>query len=166
MEFFLDKIKRKFKETKYKNFFQYFYRTWMGVKIPKSLWNFSDILEKNENRKFFHFTNNLTENINRYLNSKLRRAVCSIFLFREIILDIIIQFQIKTSNDIMKNKKSEILMFYIDNFINSNNYELLNVTKFRKLKVLYDEIEFININRKYNDDEDGEIDILLTDEDD
>ena len=138
----------------------------MGVKIPKSLWNFSEILEKNENREFFHFTNNLTENINRYLNSKLRRAVCSNFLFREIILDIIIQFQIKTSNDIMKNKKSEILVFYIDNFINTNNYELLNLTKFRKLKVLYGEIEFININRKYNDEEDGEIDILLTDEDD
>ena len=49
----------------------------MDSKIPKALWNFSDILEKKEN----YVTNNLTEKINRYLNSGLKRAVCSTFLF-------------------------------------------------------------------------------------
>lgn len=81
MELFYDKIKNKFKESKFKPFFKYFTRTWMGSKIPKSLLNFSDILEKKENSEIFHFTNILTENINRYLNSRLKRAVCSTFLF-------------------------------------------------------------------------------------
>lgn len=94
-------------------------RIWIGSKIPKSLWNFSDALQKNDNKDIFHSTNNnLTKNINRYLNSKLKRAICSNFLFLEIILDIIIQFRNKTSIDILKNKKSEIIRFYIDNFIN------------------------------------------------
>lgn len=95
----------------------------MGSKIPKSLWNFSDVLEKKENKEIFHFTNNLTENINRYLNRRPKRAVCSNFLFREIIFDIIIQFKIKTSNDALKNKKSEILNFYMDNFLNNSKNE-------------------------------------------
>ena len=119
LDYFYGKIKKKFKETKQKSFFQYFLRIWIGSKIPKSLWNFSDALEKNDNKDIFHSTNNnLTKNINRYLNSKLKRAICSNFLFLEIILDIIIQFRNKTSIDILKNKKSEIIRFYIDNFIN------------------------------------------------
>ena len=131
----------------------------MGSKIPKSLWNFSDVLEKKENKEIFHFTNNLTENINRYLNRRPKRAVCSNFLFREIIFDIIIQFKIKTSNDVLKNKKSEILNFYMDNFLNNSKNELLNKTKYKKIQLLYEEIEFININKKYNDENEGEIDI-------
>ena len=76
-----------------------------GTKIPKSLWNSSDILDEKENEVIFHFTNNETENINRYLNSMLKRPVCSNFLFGEIFLDIIIQFKTKTSNDLIKNIK-------------------------------------------------------------
>ena len=53
MEKFYDKIKRKFKESKYKSFFQYFKRTQMDYKILKALWNFSDILEKKENYEIF-----------------------------------------------------------------------------------------------------------------
>ena len=118
----------------------------MGSKIPKSLRNFSDIIENKENKEIFHFTNNLTKNISRYLNRRLKRAVFSNFLFREIILDIIFQFNIKTSNDALKNKKSEILNFYIDNFLKKSKYELLNITKYKKIQFLYEEIEFININ--------------------
>jgi len=121
MELFYDKIKNKFKESKFKPFFKYFTRTWMGSKIPKSLLNFSDILEKKENSEIFHFTNILTENINRYLNSRLKRAVCSTFLFWEIILDVIVQFKIKTSNDILKDKKTDVLNFYIDNYLHKKN---------------------------------------------
>ena len=40
----------------------------------------------------------------------------------------------------------------------------MNLSKFNKLKLLYEEIEFININKKYDDEEDGEFEIWLTDD--
>lgn len=61
----------------------------MGSRIPKIFWNYHDILINPNNASTFHLTNNITENINRYLNNKLRKAICSNFLFRECILDII-----------------------------------------------------------------------------
>jgi len=46
MENFYDKIKKKFNASKFKQFFQFFIKTRMDSKILKSLWKFSDILEK------------------------------------------------------------------------------------------------------------------------
>ena len=40
------------------------------------------------------------------------------------------------------------------------------MTKQKKIKFLYEEIDFININKKYNDEDNGEIDILFSDDDD
>ncbi len=91
-------IKKKYKSEKYKKFFSYFTKTWLGNKIPNTLWNFNDLLSNPNNVTFFHLTNNITENINRYLNIKLKKAFCSNYLFRESILDNITQFKLKTSN--------------------------------------------------------------------
>ena len=109
-------LRKNTKGDKYKKFFSYFTKTWLGNKIPNTLWNFNDLLSNPNNITLFHLTNNITENINRYLNRKLKKVICSIcsnYLFRESILDIINQFKIKTNNSTYNNKKSEILDFYI-----------------------------------------------------
>lgn len=54
-------IKKKFKENKYKSFFSYFKRIRLGTSIPKVLWNYSNLLEKNNNFEKFTFTNNTSE---------------------------------------------------------------------------------------------------------
>ena len=91
------------------------------------------------------------------MNSRLKRVVCSTFLFREIILDIAIKFKKKKSNDILKNKINEVLNFYISNYLIKRKTELLNISKYKKIQLLYEEIDFININKKYNDEDDGDI---------
>ena len=76
-------IQKNYKSKKYKKFLAYFTRTWMGNRMPKTLWKYIDILINPNNITLFHLTNNITENINQYLNNKLKKAVCSNFLFRE-----------------------------------------------------------------------------------
>ena len=166
METLFNKIKRKFKAEKYKKFFVYFSRNWLGNRIPKSLWNYHDLLLNPNNVNIFHITNNITENINRYLNNKLKKAICSNFLFRECILDIIVQFKIK-SNDInkYKTKKSEILDFYIKKF-GEDNINLLSDSEYKKLQITYEELEFPNINKRYAEENNGDIDIIASEEED
>ena len=43
---FYNCITKKFKDNKYKSFFNYFKRTWLGTSIPKILWNYSNLLQK------------------------------------------------------------------------------------------------------------------------
>jgi hypothetical protein len=62
--------KKKYKAEKYKKIFNYFSKTWLGNKIPFILGNYNNILSNPYNCIFFHLTNNITENINRYLNIK------------------------------------------------------------------------------------------------
>ena len=97
---FFNKIKRKYKENKYKKFFNYFNKTWLGKSLPKCIWNFSDLIKTEKNIKNFSFTNNISENINKYINRNLRRARCSSMLFRKNILDTIIG---KNSNNKTKS---------------------------------------------------------------
>ena len=137
----------------------------MGNKMPKVLWNYHDLLVNPNNVSIFHVTNNITENINRYLNSKLKKAICSNFLFRECILDIIVQFKIKTTeNSNLDKKKSEILDFYIKR-VGNNDDNLITNEDYDKILILYEELSFPNINKKYSEDSDGEVDILYDDED-
>ena len=67
---------------KYKNFFSFFPKTWFGNEIPNILWNYNDLLSNPNNINLFHLTNNITENINLYLNRKLKKSICSTYLFR------------------------------------------------------------------------------------
>ena len=94
----------------------------------------------------FYFANNLTENINKYLNKNLKRAKYSRLLFRECILKIILQFSNKTINKYIDKNKTELLKFYINKI---NNIELLNSDEIDRLRQEYDEIKFLNINSSY-----------------
>ena len=73
MDAFFKNLKKVYKSNIYKDFFIYFSKTWMGDRYPKSLWIYNDIInDENENNlnnlNNFHFSNNLCENINRFLN--------------------------------------------------------------------------------------------------
>ena len=128
--------------------------------IPLPLWNYSDLLEEKEEsniNKIFHYTNNISENINKYLNLNLRKAKCSGILFKETIIDIIKQFENKTSNDISEKSKSEIIKFYIKR---NSNINLLSYDEIKILNQKFDENEFTNVNKKFVENHDGIADIF------
>ena len=83
----------------------------LGIRIPKTLWNYNDVLINPNNITFLHLTNYITENINRYLNAKQKKIICLSFLFRESILDIIAQFKNKTSNSNQYKKNRKFWIF-------------------------------------------------------
>ena len=49
VENFFEKIKKNIGRNKFKNFFNYFKRTWFSKTIPLPLWNYSDLIEDEEN---------------------------------------------------------------------------------------------------------------------
>ena len=61
-------LKNIYKENKYKSFFNYFSRAWLGQKYPNNLWNFYAVVNEENTNKIinFHFTNNLFENMDHY----------------------------------------------------------------------------------------------------
>jgi len=156
---FYKEIKQKYKNSKYNNFFKYFSRTWMGSRYPKIIWNYYDVIQDENEAKYFQYTNNISENINRYINSFLNRAKCSNILFREAILKIINQFNNKTENNSIIEKKTEVLKFYIS--IHNNDSKILSHDEINKLQTLYNEINFNYINKRYIENDNGELDNLL-----
>ena len=89
---FLDRkrIKSFFGKIK-QDFLNYFNGNWLRKKYLVCLWNYFDILSNNNSIKKFKFTNNLTENINKFLNKHLKRGKYSANMFRDIILTDIAQ---------------------------------------------------------------------------
>ena len=109
--FFKD-LKKHYKNNKYTIFFKYFSGTCLITHYPKKLWNYNDIVKNENNNKLFLFTNNITENINRFLNSNLKLAKCSNVLFRETILKIIKQLENKTENYALEKKTGAFIILY------------------------------------------------------
>ena len=153
------KITKKYSSNKYKSFFKYYRKTWLGSKYPLKLWNFNDIIKNYNIDDKFYFTNNLTENINRYLNNNLKRSKSSKKIFRQCILNIIVQFSNKIVNISRNINKTEILKFYINK---KNDIDLLNEEEIEKLKQIYSKIHFYNINEKYSENSDGEPELNIS----
>ena len=76
---FLNHLKKN-KGENYKKFFDYFYKTWLGNRYPFKLWNFIDIIINEQNNKNFVFNDDLCENINRFLNSNLKKLAPIFYL--------------------------------------------------------------------------------------
>lgn len=85
---YIIKLEKNFKKIIYEQFFTYFNR-WLGKAIPKSIWNFSELIKNEKNTKKFYYTNSISDNINRYLNRNLKRARCFSTLFHRNILNVI-----------------------------------------------------------------------------
>ena len=142
VEYLFEKITKKYKQNLFKKFFIYFKRTWLGKTIPIPLWNYSDLIEEEENSISnikFHYTNNICENINRFLNINLKKAKCSSIFFKESILNVMDQFNNKTNNDISEKSKSELIKFYLKR---KNNITLLSNDEIKDLNKKFDEINF------------------------
>ena len=165
MDSFFKNLKKVYKSNIYKDFFIYFNKTWMGNRYPKSLWNYNDIInsENDNNVNNFHFTNNLCENINRFLNRYLKNGICSNFIFRASILSVIDQFENKTLNENNNNKKSEIISFYIKK---EKECKILSMNEIKHLYEIYNDIKFINLNKDYIEVNNGNIEILQFEDED
>lgn len=117
---FFGKIKQTFNNNKYNNFLNYFNRNWLGKKYPFCLWNYVDILSNNNNIEKFKFT----KNINKFLNKHLKRGKCSANVLHNIILTVIIQFEMRKPNIDSNSKKTDLLKFYLE-----KNYDNIAVLK-------------------------------------
>lgn len=130
----------------------------MGNKYPKNLCNFYDIISSDESKtKYFYFTNNLCENIYKYLNTFLKRGICSNFLFRISLLAVIDQFENKSINDSNDKKISDILSFYVKR---NNNLKILSINEINELINIDNDAKLININKDNIELNDWEINIM------
>ena len=83
---------------------------------------------------------------------------CSSILFKKIILNIIAQFDTKNLNEDKKNRKSDLLKFYIEK--NYDNCNILSNEEIESLKVIYEDINFKNINGSFGIADNQEIDYI------
>ena len=74
-------------------------------------------------------------------------------------MNIIVQFSNKIVNISRNINKTEILKFYINK---KNDIDLLNEEEIEKLKQVYSEIHFYNINEKYSENSDGEPELNIS----
>ena len=84
------------------------------------------------------------------------------FFIRTSILMVIEQFENKSDNISIENKKSDILKFYIKN---CNNSKILNTEEINELYDIYNDVKFVNINNDYIENDEGEANILNYEDD-
>jgi len=113
VKYLYNKIKKKFDV---KQFFIYFNRNWLKTKYPIKLWNYYDKLNNANDNELDRYilTNNINENINRYLNNSLSKSRASYEDFVKSLEEVEKQFAIKLENSSNNNAKSKIILFYIN----------------------------------------------------
>ena len=89
----------------------------------------------------------------------MKKARCSYTLFRESILNLTTQFENKPENINLDNKKSDLITFYINR--NYNNLNILINNEIKNHNNLYNEIEFLYINKSYVEDNKGDLDNVI-----
>lgn len=137
----------------------YFNRNWLKTKYPIKLWNYYNKLNGANNNEIDRYilTNNINENINRYLNNSLSKSRVSYEDFVKSLEDVEKQFSIKLENGSNYNAKSKILLFYIkkNNLKNKKDLDVLSEEELNELKTNYLNIgfEFVNCKENHNDNE-------------
>ena len=98
----------------------------------------------------------------RFLNSNLKKSRCCNVLFGDTVLKIINQFENKIENIRLDNKKK----WYVNILFKKNYYNIkvLNTSEINKIKELYNEIKFSNINQSYIEDNNTNIDNILAED--
>ena len=89
----------------------------------------------------------------------MKKARCSYTLFRESILNLTTQFENKPENINLDNKKSDLITFYINR--NYNNLNILINNEIKNHNNLYNEIEFLYINKSYVEDNKDDLDNVI-----
>lgn len=163
IDYFFNKIKNNYDcNENTKLFFNYFSRNWLNTKYPIKLWNFYEKLKdatKNEKDRYIT-TNNLNENINRYLNNALIKSRVSYEDFIYSLSEVEKQFTVKVENAETKNAKSKIILFYLDkmNFNSKKELKVLTNDEIKEIKLNYLNSGLESVNAKINAEED-EVDI-------
>ena len=134
----------------------------LNTKYPIKLLNYYEKLKVGSNNEKDRYitTNNLNENINRYLNNDLIKNRVSyedfIFSLREVEK----QFTDKVENAESKNSKSKIILFYLDkmNFKSKKELKVLTEDEIKEIKLNYlnSGLESVNDKIKAEDDVDIE----------
>ena len=75
---------------------------------------------------------------------------------------VIEKFENKSDNISIENKKSDIIKFYIKNW---NNSKILNTEEINELYEIYNDVKFVNINKDYIENAEGEAHILNYEDD-
>ena len=130
------KIFKKYNDPKNNDFFNYFNRNWkprgtyIKIKyIPE--WNYFNIFDK----KYFYVTNNISEYINKLLNNKLNCKHPTFENWKNSLLEIEVEFNIKAEFIKRTNYIYKLLLYF--NGWSANN----NSTKYL---FDYDDIKKIN----------------------
>ena len=158
------KIKKKFDvNEKTGRLFTYFKNYWLGKRYPIKLWNYYDRLHNASNNSLSKYitTNNLNENINRFLNLNLKGGRNSFYNFVCSLKNVFIQFEEKLVNKHIDDNKIKILYFYVTKINEDSNfkYSVLSYEDINSLLDLYKNDEFEKVNAPYNDEQIGEIDL-------
>jgi hypothetical protein len=143
--------------------FHYFNKYWLGKRYPIKLWNYYDRLHNASNNSLSKYitTNNLNENINKFLNLNLKGGRNSFENFKDSIENVFIQFEEKLANKHIDDTKTKILNFYVDkiNEESNFNYSVLSYEAIDSLLDLYKNDGFENVNGPYNEEQIGDIDL-------
>ena len=143
--------------------FNYFNKYWLGKRYPIKLWNYYDRLHNASNNSLSKYitTNNLNENINKFLNLNLKGGRNSFENFKDSIENVYIQFEEKLANKHIDDTKTKILNFYVDkiNEESNFNYSVLSYEAIDSLLDLYKNDGFENVNGPYNEEQIGDIDL-------
>ena len=158
------KIRKKFDINDNTNkLFNYFNKYWLGKRYPIKLWNYYDRLHNASNNSLSKYitTNNLNENINKFLNLNLIGSRNSFENFKDSIENVYIQFEEKLANKHIDETKTKILNFYVDKINEDSifNYSVLSYEDIDSLLDLYKNDGFENVNEPYNEEQMGDIDL-------
>ena len=135
------KIKKKFNDKKYIDFFRYFERAWKpnckykNIKIIPE-WNYYNIINSIEfDVKYLYLTNNIAEHINKLLNSKFQTKYPTFESWKKTIFSVENDINNKTDYIERVNFCSQIIIYFLKwNSENKNNKDLLK----------YDDIKIMN----------------------
>ena len=154
VKYLYNKIKKKFDV---KQFFIYFNRNWLKTKYPIKLWNYYDKLNNANDNELDRYilTNNINENINRYLNNSLSKSRASYEDFVKSLEEVEKQFAIKLENSSNNNAKSKIILFniYKIKLKNIKDLDALSKDEINEIKTNYMNLGFEFVNCKDNNNE-------------
>ena len=164
------KIQKKYNNSKYINFFNYFNRNWKPKSKYKKInifpeWNYYHIIKSIDfDIKYLYLTNNISEHINKLLNSKLKSKYPTFINWKNAIFEIEKEVNNKTEIIERTNYISKLLLYYIDwSSKNKNNISLLTKNDIKKINSILFEganigglipiSKFFNINIDKNENE-------------
>ena len=134
------KIKNKYNNNNFKDFFSYFEKNWKPNCQYKKLkiipeWNYFNLLNSIEiDKKYLYITNNIAEHLNKILNSKLNTKYPNFDNWKNAILST--EIDVNNKNDIIERENfiSKLILFFIK--MNKDNKLKKDLLTLEEIKAL------------------------------